>query len=68
MSNLLQWPINNFTTFSIIITILTFIIAIIFKTKVRRGWKNLDDNLGEYMMIAFAAYSIPTGIIIMLCC
>ena len=67
MNDLLQWPINDFTSFSITITVITIIIAIIFKAK-ERGWQKLDDNLGEYIMIAFAAYSIPTGVVIILCC
>ncbi len=67
MNDLLQWPINDFTSFSITITVITIIIAVIFKAK-ERGWQKLDDNLGEYIMIAFAAYSIPTGVVIILCC
>ena len=67
MNDLLQWPINDFTSFSITITVITIIIAIIFKAK-ERGWQKLDDNLGEYIMIAFAAYSIPTGVVIIICC
>jgi hypothetical protein len=50
-----------------LIVIPCIIIAVIFKAK-ERGWQKLDDNLGEYIMIAFAAYSIPTGVVIILCC
>lgn len=69
MCSFIDLIIVNFRSFSIVLTILFFIIAVAYRLY-KKNWlfKGIGWGLNEYVQTLLSAYTIPTGLLIMICC
>jgi len=68
MSEIQSFVAGNFRCFSMIITIVTVVVSIIIRARKKHSWKDLGFDLADYVSIILSAYTIPTGLLLIVCC
>lgn len=69
MDNMIDWLIINFRSISFWLTISIFVVIIGFRLSTK-DWKFKDIGWGlnDYVQALLSSYTIPTGLLIMICC